>query len=583
MVVNAESAYEGGNPQTVRGRALRRLQALKTEASPWRTKWKDIARFEHPYLGRFNVTDRNMAAWDDGDMIDNTPMYASGVLAAGFMGGVTSPARPWFRAGLKDPDLMERQAVKQWCHDTTSLILSIFAASNVYRSLHQTYEELGLFATSATILDPDFDTVIHASPLTIGEYYLSANAKGVVDTMYREFQMTVEQMIGKFGYDKVSDAVRNLYDRGSYDTWVDVVHFIEPRKKRDLKRAHVPRHMAFASTYIDPADHRPDAVLLESGRKRFPVLAPRWATVGRDTYGSNNPGMRALGDSKSLQAAHIDKAEAMDYRLHPPLQIPSKLRDNPSARLPGGSFYVDNSQASMGIRSAWEVNIRTDELLADIADQRERVNRAFFVQLFLMAANDDRSGTTATEIAERHEEKLLMIGPVLERLNSELLEPLIDITFDYAAEAGILPPIPSELQGGEELEIEFINVLSQAQKIVATRGNERFIQGVATMAQIEAASGKPPSVLKKVDFLQAADELAAAYGADPRIVVSDDVINKQLADEQRMAQMQQMAAAAQPTAQYAKAAKDVSGVDTDNAQQVLTQLMGYGSPSPQEV
>lgn len=581
MAINIETAYDGGDPKSLRGRALRRLAALRTEASPWRTKWKDIARFEQPYLGRFDATDRNRASWDDGDMIDNAPMYAGGILAAGLMGGVTSPARPWFRLGIKDPEIMEQAGVKQWCHDVTQLLLAVFGASNIYRALHQIYSEIGFFATSACVIDPDFDTVIHANMLTIGEYYLAANDRGVVDTMYREFQMTTEQMVAKFGLNAVSESVRNMYDRGNYDTWVDVVHYIEPRKKRDVRMSKVPRHMPFASVYIEPGNTKPDAVLMESGRKRFPVLASRWATVGRDTYGSDCPGMRSLGDSKQLQHAQLSKSEALDYRLRPPLQVPSKYRDDPSARLPGGIMYIDNTTANMGVRSAWEVNIPTSELLEDIADIRGRIDKSFFVNLFLMAANDDRSGTTATEIAERHEEKLILIGPVLERLNNELLEPLIDITFEYCVDAGILPPVPEALSN-RELEVEFINVLSQAQRIVATRGNERFIQGVGMLAQIQAAGGTAPSVLRKVDFLQAADEIADAYGADPRIVIADDVVNEQLAEDAKMQQMQQMAAMAEPAAKAAQAAKTASEMNVDNAPQILTQLMGYGSPSPQE-
>ena len=200
-------------------------------------------------------------------------------------------------------------------------------------------------------------------------------------------------------------------------------------------------------------------------------------------------------------------------------------------------------------------------------DVRERIRSAYYADLFLMLANDQRSNVTATEVAERHEEKLLALGPVLERLHNELLSPLIDITFDAAAEAGILPPAPPELQD-MELDIEFVSTLAQAQKMVASQAIDSVVQRVMTMAQTW------PEVLHKIDPLQIVDDLSDMYGINPKVVVPDDIVQKKM-EEDAQAMAAQQAAAAAPIA--ADAAKALGDTDAANIEDVMSRLQGYGS------
>jgi hypothetical protein len=138
--------------------------------------------------------------------------------------------------------------------------------------------------------------------------------------------------------------------------------------------------------------------------------------------------MEALGDVKQLQHGQLRKAQAVDYMVKPPLQIPTAMKNMPLATLPGGAMYVDQNHPHGGIRSAFDVKLDVSHQLEDIRDVRERINQTFYVDLFLMLAQAEQGGQpiTAREVAEKHEEKLLMLGPVLERLHNELLKPKID-------------------------------------------------------------------------------------------------------------------------------------------------------------
>lgn len=551
-----------------RQRLLARKSALWTERSSWITHWREISDYQQPRAGRFVASDRNRGDKRTNHILDNTAVFGARTLAAGLMSGITSPARPWFRLEIKDKDLMESGPVKTWLHDTASLLRAIFASSNTYRSLHTLYEELGLFGTGASVLLPDFDNVVHHYPLTVGEYGLATDAKGNVNTLAREFQMTVEQMALQFGKENLSTTVRNLYDKGAYDAWVDVVHLVEPRRERDTRKMD-GLNKRFASYYIEPGQDNFDKFLSESGFNRFPALTPRWVVTGNDVYGTS-PGMECLGDVKQLQHQQLRKGQAIDYQVNPPLQVPAKYKEAHKARLPGGVFYVDSMGQQGGVRSAYEVNLNLQHLMLDIQDVRERIRSAYYADLFLMLANDNRSGITATEVAERHEEKLLMLGPVLERLHNELLSPLIDTTFEYAREAGILPEAPPELEG-MELNVEFISVLAQAQRAVATQGMDRLLGTVSQMAAVN------PSVLDKLNFDQIVDDYGDAYGVNPKIIVPDDVA---AGIRQQRAQAQQAAQSAATAPQVVESAKTASEIDTGNLQDVLTSLQGYSNVSP---
>ena len=554
-------------PINKRQRMLARKGALWTERSSWITHWREVSEYQQPRAGRFVVTDRNKGDKRANSILDNAAVAGSRTLAAGMMSGMTSPARPWFRLELADKDLMERGEVKAWLHDTAVLLRAIFASSNTYRSLHTLYEELGLFGTAATIVLPDFDNVIHHYPLTIGEYALGTNYKGEVDTLCREFQMQVGQMVAQFGRDNVSETVRNLYDRHNVDQWVDVVHLIEPRKDREYAKRDA-KNMRFSSCYMEPGKDNTDKFLSESGFEKFPALTPRWVVTGNDIYGTS-PGMECLGDVKQLQHQQLRKGQAIDYMVNPPLQVPTKYKEAAKARLPGGVFFVDNIGQSGGIKSAFDVNLNLQHLMGDIQDVRERIRGSYYADLFMMLANDTRSGITATEVAERHEEKLLMLGPVLERLQNELLSPMIDTAFNYADKAGLLPPPPKELEG-IDLKVEFISVLAQAQRAVAAQGVDRLLGTVGNLAQFK------PEVLDKIDFDQVVDDYGDMYGVNPKIIIPDNVVAEIRAQRAQAAQAAQTAAAMPQLVESAKTAGDVN---VQGVQDVMQNLMGYGTPT----
>jgi hypothetical protein len=533
-----------------RHRFLNRWGQLKTERASWISHWKEISDYLLPRSGRYFVQDRNKGQRRHNSIYDSTGTRALRVLAAGMMSGMTSPARPWFRLATSDANLMKSAAVKLWLNEATDLMHTVFQKSNTYRALHSMYEELGAFGTAASIILPDFDNIIHHYSLTVGEYAITTNWKGEVTTLYREFQKTVHELVSEFGIDKVSTSVKNLHDRGSLDQWVTVVHCIEPRADRDPSKKDA-LNMPWRSVYFElGADS--EMTLRESGFKRFPAVCPRWATSGGDVYG-NSPGMEALGDVKQLQHEQLRKAQCIDYKTNPPLQVPTSMKNRDVERLPGGISYIDIAGPSSGIKTAFEVNLDLSHLLQDIQDVRHRIEGSFYADLFLMLANQSDSRMTATEVAERHEEKLLMLGPVLERLQNELLDPLIEITFDAIMEAGILPPPPDELQG-HQINVQLVSMLAQAQRAIGTNSIDRFLGTLGSVAQMK------PEVLDKVNGDKCVDIYADSLGIDPNMIVPDEQVQ---ALRQQRQQAQQAQQKAEMMNQQADTAQKLASAKTD--------------------
>lgn len=546
-----------------RQQIITRWGQLKNERSSWWTHWAEITKYLTPRQGRYFVQDRDKGNRRNQNIYDNTPTRALKTLASGLMSGATSPARPWFRLGTSNPELDALQPVKLWLDEVTQLCFRVMAHSNTYLALQQIYEELGAFGTGACVILPDFDDVIHCYPLTAGEYCIATDAQGDVTTLYREFQMTIAQMVKEFGIDKVSVTVKSQYEGGKgLENWITVLHAIEPRYDRNPSKADA-KNMAWSSIYLEWSG---ESILRESGFKQFPAVCPRWSVTGGDIYG-NSPGMEALGDIKQLQHEQLRKSNAIDFQTNPPVQIPIEMKNQEVNRLPGGVTYY-TGQTMGPIKSMFEVNLQLDHLLQDIQDCRDRIQKSFFADVFLMLDNMMNStpgrDMTATEVQVRQQEKMLMMGPILERLTSELLTPLVEITFTHLMEAGLIPPAPAEL-AGQALAPEFVSVLAQAQKAVATNSIDRWVQFITMLAQIK------PEAADNID----ADAVSQLYqddlGAPPQVLMDPKAVQ---ANRQARAKAQAAQAQTAMMEQQSKAAKNMAQAPTSGPPNALTDMAG---------
>lgn len=541
-----------------------RLNQLRTERYSWWLAWRELADYIIPRRYKWLITPNqgNRGSPINQRIVDSTGTLAVRTLAAGMMSGITSPARPWFKLTLEDQDLAEYQPVQVWLETVQKRMLRVFADSNFYNAMHVAYEDLAVFGTAPMLVYEDFDDVIHCYNPCAGEYFLAQNWKLEVDTFYREFVQNAAQVVGEFGIENVSDSVKSLYgDAGNgKDREIIVGHAIEPMDGR------------YRETYWELGSSQ-EKVLRVRWYDENPALAARWYCVANDVYG-RSPGMDALGDIKQLQVETKRKAQGIDKMVNPPLVADVSLKNEPASVLPGGITYVNSTALQNGFKPVYEVQPRLQEMMLDIQEVQKRVKECFFYDLFLMISQLD-TVRTATEIAVRKEEKLIALGPVLERFQNEFLDPVIERTFNIMMRAsvpfwrgetmaGLLPPPPPELET-MHLEVEYVSMLAEAQKAIFTTPIERLLQLAGNLTAVR------PDAMDKIDVDAAIDSYANALGCSPKIIVPQERVNEIRA--QRAAQ-QQGAALLDQTLAGVKGAEILSKTNLGGGQSALSAMVG---------
>ncbi len=554
---------------TRRERYERLRAALWTERSSFDAHWRELGDFLLPRRTRFWSGDRNRGDRRNQNIIDSTARFAARTLQSGLHAGLTSPARPWFKLTTPDPQLAEQKPVKTWLHQVTQRMQVMFAGSNLYNILPIVYGDMGVFGTAAMGVLEDASDLFRCYSYPLGSYALGLDARGLVSTFVRDYELTVRQVVEQFGvqpgyrdidWTRFSPRVKDAWVKGDYQQPIELTWIVTPNDERDRGRLEA-KYLPFASCHYERGSQE-RTFLRESGFETFPILAPRWDITGEDTYGTSCPGMDTLGDVKQLQLQHKRKAKAIDKGLDPPLAGVPELRAQKTSLLPGDITYLKNPRE--GLQPIHQIDVNLQHLVEDIRETQYRIQRGFFEDLFLMIARSENSQPiTAREVEERHEEKLLALGPVLERTDDELLDPLIDRAYALMRANGLLPEIPGDLEG-VQLKVEYISIMAQAQKLVGVVSQDRFLGSIAPL--LEAF----PEIRAKVNAFRIVDNYAEMLGVDPATVRSDEEAQQLVAAQ---AQEQQETADAQKAALMGRAIKDGASAQmgTDSALDRLTQ------------
>lgn len=569
--IGFQTTSQGG---MTKRRRLELLRAqLKNEFTNHEAHLRDLGEYIKPRRPRWYTSDRNKGDRRNLKIIDSTGTFSSRTLQAGMHSGMTSPARPWMELSTTDPDLKEFPAVKQYLHVVTQRMLAVFAQTNLYNALPVHYGDMGVFATAATSIMQDDQNLFRAYSHPIGSYHIATDKRGLINHWSYTTQKTVLEVVEEFLLDprtneidwsKATRALKSAWDNHSYTHKLDVTWMVTPNftlqsgGKLGLSAA---RSMPFYSVYYETGQDDEDRYLRESGFEEFPVLCSRWDVTGDDWWGTDCPGMVALGDIKQLQQGEKQGLTAIQKGVYPSLKAPTSMRSQKTSLLPADITYYDAIQGNEGPSPLHEVNLRLDHLEAKQENVRWRIRRAFYEDLFLMLAQGDARGgvqpLTATEVAERHEEKLIALGPVLERTNDELLDPLVDRVYNMMNRAGLLPEPPDELDG-VDLQVEYTSLLAQAQKLVNVVAQERFLTSAVNLAQTF------PQVVYKVDAMNAIDDLGDSLGVNPETIIPTDQAQEAFNQAQEQAAQAEQAAVAKDAGAAAQSLSNAE-LETDNA------------------
>jgi hypothetical protein len=372
----------------------------------------------------------------------------------------------------------------------------------------------------------------------------------------------VGQLVKWFGVDALTDSTKSLYRSGQVTKEVAVIHCIEPNDEV-LAYAADAKGMAFRSVYYEVAATE-DQYLRVKGYREFPAIAVRWDIIGNDTYG-RSPGMDALPDVRQLQSETKVKGTFLQKGVNPPMVGPPELQNQPQSTLPGGTTYLANPSGK-AYAPAYEVNAGwMGPIREDLQECEARIKTAFYVDVFM--AFTDMEGVqprNELEINKRDQEKLLQLGPVLERMQYEGLGPLIERVYSIMERARLIPPPPQELHG-KPLDIEYISILAQAQRAVATAAIEQSARFVGGLAGIQ------PTVLDNQDFDEMVREYNDLIGVPAKVTRDSETVDHIRAQRQQQQAQQQAIENAQ---KLAVGAQTLSKTDLGGGRNALQQMAG---------
>ena len=517
---------------------LKRFDRLKSQRQNWESHWQEVADYMQPR--KADVTKTRSKGDKRTELIfDGSPLQSVELLAASLHGMLTNPSTPWFSLRFKQNDMENEDEAKEWLEDATEVMYAAFNKSNFQQEIFELYHDLITFGTAAMFIEEDDEDILKFSTRHINEIFIAENDKGRIDTVFRKFNLSARAVIQKFG-----DVSMNIMTKANKDPYeeVSILHAVYPRSDFDPKKQD-KQNMPFESVYLDAESGDELSV---SGFREFPFVVPRYLKASHEIYG-RSPAMTALPDVKMLNEMSKTTIKSAQKQVDPPLLVPDDGFMLPVRTIPGGlNFY------RAGTRDRIEpLNIGANNPLGlNMEEQRRNAIREVFYVNQLQLQQGPQM--TATEVVQRNEEKMRLLGPVLGRLQSELLKPLIDRCFNILLRKNQFAEAP-EFLSGQDVEIEYVSPLAKAQKSTELSSITRALEILGGLANVAP-------VFDYINFDALVKHVADIVGMPQKLLKLQSQVNAereqqaaQAEQQQQMAQMQQVAQAGGQIAPLAKA------------------------------
>lgn len=556
-----------------------RLGALRSWRWSWWAYWAALAESILPKRYHWLITANtyNRGNPINNQIIDSTATLAMQICAAGMWTGLTSPTRPWFKLEQAVPWIDLDAQGEAWVEDTEKRLYAVLAGSNFYNTMAQAFQDVATFGTAPVIIYEDAEEVIRCYLPCAGEYYLAVGGRLAVDTLYREFTLTVRGIVGMFGLRACPQEVRSAWmlGGGSWEREFVVAHAVEPNTAMASRAGGdfrvVPGQFAFREVYWLKGI-KTEADLSRRGFHEQPFFVARWSVTSNDPYG-RSPGMDALGDTKQLQLETRRKAEFLEKGIRPPMVGDVTLKNEPSSILPGHMTYVNAQSGKPQFHPAFEVNPGwMGPLVQDIEQVEKRIERCFFVDLFqAITRMEGVQPRNELEITQRDLERLQTLGPFVNLWETECAEPALNRVLSILERNNALLPRPPSMRG-MPLKFGFTSMMRLAQRAAETANMERFAAIMGNLSAASKAAGVPDP-LRIVNLDKFAEEYGDRLSVPESILYSqEEVAEHDKARQQTLAEHQMM----QATLPAVQAAKTLSETNVGGGQSALSAMIGGG-------
>lgn len=528
-----------------------RLGQMKSLRSTWETHWQEVLDYVVPRKADVNRTRfpgdrRNL------NLYDSSAEQSNELLAGALHSMLTNPTNLWFELTTGNQVLDNEDDVRTWLKETAEVMFNVMNNSNFQTEMHEVYIDLGSIGTACLSIEEDPEHIVRFASRFMGQIYVSENNLGRIDTVYREFKWKVRQAMQEWGE---VPALRRYKNSPEHE--IEILHAVYPRMERDTAKKN-PANMRFASDYVIVESAE---TISQSGYNTFPYAVPRWTKATGEAFG-RSPGMKALPDIKMINEMMKTMIKAGQKSVDPPMMVPDDGFILPVDLTPSGINYY--RAGSTDRIEPLKNDVRLDFGYQIMEDVRKRIRDAFYIDQLQLSQGPQM---TATEVMQRTEEKMRLIGPVMGRQHSELLRPTIDRVFQICWAANKIPQ-PPEVLRGQKIDVQYTSTIAKAQRSQDAQNIMRALQVAQPFIQVN------PTIMDNFDGDEALRWSASLYGVPPRIIRDKKTVQKIRADraqaEAQAAQMQKEMMAAEAANKLAPVAEVVQDGANQNANQTGT-------------
>ena len=512
---------------------IKLMDSMATDRSNFESIWEEIGKYIVPF--KDDVTSDLVPGSKKGHTIfDSTGVRSNTELASALHGFLTNPTEQWFGFQTGDEEVDSRDDVQKYFQTVALILMNTMNNSNFQTAIAETFEEIGSFCTAVmkVVEDDEFDIRFLTHP--IRWYYIKENSKGIVDTIYHRFEMTVPQLIDEYGEENIPPELLDGYQRIA-DRKHEVRILIAPWKKYRLPKGkhgmgYVSIHILTNSSSRDNNRH----VLKLDGYFENPFIVARWSKVPGEVYG-RGPGFKALPEIKLLNKYRETRIENIQLRTTPPIQVPDDGVLLPVRIAPRAiNFYRSGSKDRID-KIDLGGDMRADN--EEVAELKQSIREAFLLDK-LQIREADRM--TAQETAIRRDENLRLLSPNLTRFNSELFRPMIERSYRVLERRGRFPE-PPPILNGKDVKITYLSQIARAQKTARADSVTRTIQLIAPMLNAK------PEMMDNFDGDEMSRYAASTFDLPHKILTDVEEVKKirqarqkaQMEIAQQQQQMQQ--------------------------------------------
>lgn len=518
-------------------------ESLKTDRWTFEETWQNIA--DHIVGRREFYEQRIIPGRQRMRTIYDTTGQQAGVMLAGALHSLlTNPATNWFDLVTRDPALRNDDDANFWLEDSRTRMMSGFRdpEANFDTQIAEFWGDISHFGTGAVFQESNRQGMLRYSARSVSELVIDENDHGIIDTIFRKFDMPARKFILRFGKGKSGKADRAIQNNHPEEK-IAILHLVHPRG--DPTAGGVPRlPMPWRSVVIDWDTKK---TVEEGGYWTNPWVVARWSVDTGELYG-RGPGWNALSDCRMLNQMSKTLIKAAQKAADPPLMVPDDGVLTQIMTAPGSlnvlrqDHFAATRDPIRPIPIAGQFNISVEL----IAQRQQAVNKAYFSQL-LQLFDDPRM--TATQVVELATQVQQLIAPMVGRLQTEGLAMLVERRFDTMLRSGQFLPPPESLTGAN-IEIRYESPITRAQKLADAKAVLEVWNDAAAIAAAD------PTVLDNLSADQSIRLISEARGA-PRAVLrpAEEVQQLRLAREQQQQEDEALAKAQQ----LGGIAKDVAG------------------------